>query len=76
MAYGARNAQHMAEAFAEAGGVKIVFDLPTEAETKSYNKMPCSALNSEKIEALGWKAHFDMEEGAKQTIEMMKEIGM
>ena len=68
--------KQMAEAFAEAGGVKIVFDLPTEAETKSYNKMPCSALNSEKIEALGWKAHFDMEEGAKQTIEMMKEIGM
>lgn len=68
--------RQMAEAFAEAGGVKIVFDLPTEAETKSYNKMPCSALNSEKIEALGWKAHFDMEEGAKQTIEMMKEIGM
>ena len=66
--------REMAEAFAKAGNVKIVFELPTEAETKSYNKMPCSALNSEKIEALGWKAHFDMEAGAVQTVEMMKEL--
>ncbi|MBR6402629.1 MAG: NAD(P)-dependent oxidoreductase [Eubacterium sp.] len=66
--------REMAEAFAKAGGVKIVFELPTEAEKKSYNQMPCSALNSEKIEALGWKAHFDMESGAAQTVAMMKEI--
>lgn len=68
--------REMAEAFAKAGNVEIKFDLPTEAETKTYSKTPCSALNSEKIEALGWKAYFDMNLGAKQTVEMMKEIGI
>ena len=66
--------KEMAEAVAKAGNVKIIFDLPTEAETKSYSGIPCSALNSDKIEALGWKARFNMEDGAKQTVEMMKEM--
>ena len=66
--------RRMAEAFARAGGVRIVFDTPTETETRSYNKMFCSALNSEKLEALGWRACFDMDEGAIQTLEMMKEM--
>ncbi|MCR5214572.1 MAG: NAD(P)-dependent oxidoreductase [Eubacterium sp.] len=66
--------REMAEAFAEAGGVKITFDLPTEAETKSYNKVPCSALNSDKLEALGWKAEFDMKRGAERTVLEMKQI--
>lgn len=66
--------RRMAEAFARAGGVRIVFDTPTETETRSYNKMFCSALNSEKLEALGWRACFDMDEGAIQTLEMMKKM--
>ena len=64
----------MAEAFATAGGVEIVFDVPTDEEIKSYNVMPCSALNSDKLEALGWKAVFDMKSGAEQTVRELKKI--
>ena len=65
--------REMAEAFAEAGNVNIVFDVPTESEVKSYNVMPCSALSSVKLEALGWKAAFDMKKGALHTVNMLKE---
>ena len=65
--------REMAEAFAEAGNVNIVFDVPTESEVKSYNVMPCSALSSVKLEALGWKAEFDMKKGALHTVNMLKE---
>lgn len=65
--------RQMAEAFAKAGNVDIIFDVPTEAETKSYNKIPCSALDSGKLEALGWKAEYDMESGAVQTVNMLRQ---
>ena len=66
--------RQMAEAFAAAGGVDIVFDVPSDAEKKSFNVMPCSALNSEKLEALGWKAVFDMKTGAEHTVRFLKNI--
>ena len=66
--------REMAEAFAAAGGVEIVFDIPTETEVKSVSVMPCAALNSEKLEALGWKAAFDMKAGAEQTVRELKNM--
>ncbi len=66
--------REMAEAFAAAGGVEIVFDIPTETEVKSVSVMPCAALNSDKIEKLGWKAVFDMKSGAEQTVRELKNI--
>lgn len=65
--------REMAEAFAEAGNVEIIFDVPTETERKSYNVMPCSALNAQKLLSLGWKAEFDMKKGALHTVRMLKE---
>ena len=66
--------RQMAEAFAKAGNVDIVFDVPSDAERKSYNVMPCSALNSDKLEALGWKAEFDMNKGAEHTVRFLRSI--
>lgn len=66
--------REIAEAFAAAGGVEIVFDIPTETEVKSVSVMPCAALNAEKLEALGWKAAFDMKAGAEQTVRELKNM--
>ena len=65
--------REMAEAFAEAGNVKIIFDVPTDTELKSYNAMPCSALNSDRLTGLGWKAEFDMKKGAIHTVNLLRE---
>ena len=64
--------REMAEAFAFSGNKKIVYELPTELECKSYNMMNNSSLNATKLEALGWKAEFSMSEGAKHTIDILK----
>lgn len=64
--------RQMAEAFAAAGDVDLVFELPTDVEEKGYNLMSCSALDSAKLESLGWRGRFDMCAGAARTLECMK----
>ena len=61
--------REMAEAFAEAGHVKLVIEDATEAEKKGYNLMNNSSLDGTRLEGLGWKALFGMREGAKRTLE-------
>lgn len=63
--------RQMAQSFADAGNVHILFDIPTEAEQASYNLMDNSTLDSSKIETLGWGAVFSMEEGAAHTLRIM-----
>ena len=58
----------MAEALAEAGGVNVVFENPSDIEKKSYNLMSNSGLDSQKLESLGWEAVFDLENGVKRTV--------
>lgn len=58
----------IAEAFANAGGVKVVFENPTEIEKKSFNMMDNSSLDGSKLEALGWKPQFDISIGTKKTL--------
>ncbi len=63
----------IAEMIAEKGGSKVVFDLPTEAEKKSYSMMMNSALKSDKLEALGWKGCFSLERGVTCMLRQMKD---
>lgn len=65
--------KEMAEAFAKAGNRKITFNLPTIHEKTNYNLMKNPSLLSEKIERLGWKACFDMDTGAKHTLEILNQ---
>lgn len=64
--------REIAQALAEEGGVKLVFENPTDAEKKSYNLMSNSALSSDKIEGLGWKALFDLKEGTRRTLQFYR----
>lgn len=60
--------RELAELLAQSGGVEIVYDTPTEEEERSYCLMDNSSLNSEKIEKLGWKPRFNINEGVERTI--------
>ena len=64
--------RQLAEAFADAGGVNVVFETPDDVEVKGYNRMTCSALDSTKIESLGWKGAFDIEKGVSRTLAALK----
>ncbi len=63
----------VAEALAKAGGTRVVFTEATELEKAGYNQMTNSSLNAEKLEGLGWKAVFGLEEGAEKTLEFYRQ---
>lgn len=60
--------REMAEALAKAGKVNIVFENPSDIEQNSFNLMDNSSLVSKKLERLGWKAIFDINEGTQKTL--------
>ena len=64
--------RELAETLASYAGTNIVFDDPSDAENKSYNLMSNSSLDSKKLEALGWFARFDLKDGVRRTIEVLK----
>ncbi len=53
---------------------KIIFENPSDVELKSFNPVSQSVLNAEKIENLGWQAKYNIEEGLKRTVTILKEI--
>lgn len=61
----------LARECAAAGNVSLVYEEATEAEKKSFNLMSTSALNAGKLEELGWKALFDLKEGAAHTVYLL-----
>ena len=61
----------MAQAFADAAGVRLVFTDATAAEAKSYNLMDRSDLDAAALEALGWQGRFDLDAGVKATLDAM-----
>jgi nucleoside-diphosphate-sugar epimerase len=58
----------LAECMAKSAGVEVVFEQASTQETKSYNMMDNSSLDSEKLEILGWKGCFNFEKGINATL--------
>lgn len=64
--------RQMAQILADAAGVCLKMELPTESERRSFNPMPNSSLDSSKLEALGWKGLFDAQRGFEETVDILK----
>ena len=64
----------LAAAIAKVGKVDVVFENPTADEKKVFNMMDNSSLNSTKLEALGWSAHFDLESGVRNMLDEFSEV--
>ena len=62
----------IAQALARAAGKKVVYETASDEEKKGYNLMSNSSLDAAKLEALGWKARFDLREGTRRTVEMLQ----
>ena len=62
----------LAKAFAATVGKNVLFEQANAEEQKGYNKMMNSSLDSTKLEALGWKALFSLQEGTSKTIQILK----
>ncbi len=68
--------RQMAEELAKAGEVALKLELPSESEKKAFNPMPNSSLNSQKLEALGWKGLFDAKTGLSHTVQIIREADL
>lgn len=64
--------RQLAELYAEAGKVKVIFDLPTKIEQATFNPMDNSSLDSTKLEGLGWRGLFNAKIGTSHTIAILK----
>ena len=67
--------RQMAEILAKHGNVQLILDIPSAAERAAFNPMDNSSLNSEKLEALGWRGCFDAETGFAHTVAVLRELG-
>ncbi|MCD8290576.1 MAG: NAD-dependent epimerase/dehydratase family protein [Prevotella sp.] len=66
--------KELAELTADAGGKKVVIDVPDEAEKKGYNPVTKSIFSTEKLEALGWLPQTHIAAGIKKTISQILSI--
>ncbi len=66
--------RQMAEITARAAKVKLKMELSSQNDRKAFNPMDNSALNSEKIESLGWYGVFEAEKGISHTIWILSEL--
>ena len=66
--------RQMAEILADNGGIRLITELPTEQERKTFNPMKNSSLDSTGLQKLGWKGLFDAETGFSHTVQILREI--
>lgn len=57
-----------ARTLAEAGGVGIRDEFPSEVEARGYSKISRAVLDASKLEALGWKPRYDLRQGLEDTL--------
>lgn len=58
----------LAEFIAKCVGKKVVFELPEAIEAAGYSKATKAVLDSTKLNALGWKAKYDIKSGLERSI--------
>lgn len=63
--------RELAEMFAMLSNTKIEFHNPSDKEKSSYNLMSNSALNSKKLESLGWTGIYDLKIGVKNMLDIL-----
>lgn len=53
---------------------QVVFDLPDEIEKKGFSKVVRAVLDGTKLEKLGWKPMYPIEDGIRCTMKILEEI--
>jgi len=63
----------LAHLLAQISGTKVIFEVPDESEKQGYSTATKALLNSNKLRALAWKPIYEIEEGLKHTINILRE---
>ncbi|MFD2306499.1 NAD-dependent epimerase/dehydratase family protein [Enterococcus termitis] len=64
--------KELAEKLAATVGKKVIYELPDQKEAAGYSKATQAILATDKIERLGWKPIYSLNEGLEQVIKIMK----
>ena len=60
-----------ANKIANLSNKEVRFEIPTDAEKNSYNPVTRSVLDGSKLESIGWTPCFGIDEGLKNTLNIM-----
>lgn len=63
----------LAGLIAGCAGTKVVLDLPDETERKGYSTATKALLDGSKLEALGWRARYDIRTGIQEVLNILRE---
>lgn len=64
----------VAETIAELSKTKVIYDFPDEVERKGFSNPQNCVLNTDKIKALGWSGKYDLKQGLKDTLDILREM--
>ncbi len=60
-----------ASSCAEAVGTRVVFDLPSDSESKGYSIATSAILDSSRLQKLGWKPRYPLQEALTRTLTLL-----
>ena len=63
----------IADIIAKSVGKKVVFDLPSETERKGFSTATIARMSNDKLKGIGFNPKYNMEDGIKSTLTVMKE---
>lgn len=63
----------LAGLIADYARTKVVFDLPDETERLGYSPATKALMDGSELEALGWRAGYDISAGIRETINILRE---
>lgn len=66
--------RELAESIAEYAGTKVVFDIPDETERKGYSNATKALMDGKKLKDLGWRAHYRINDGVYETMDILWEL--
>lgn len=66
--------REFAFAAAEAGNCEVVFENPSDLETRGYSKVSRSVLSADKLKELGWQGHPSESNAIAETVQILKQI--
>lgn len=63
----------LAQIIAEECNRAVVFDIPSDLESKGFSKPQNCILDNKKLRNLGWKAKYDIRKGVKECLSILED---
>ena len=62
----------VAQVVADLSGTKVIMQLPNDIEKKGYSVPQNCILDNTKLKKLGWEGYYDIQEGIKESLAILK----